>query len=144
MIIFTPNTVIKSADVNLNFDELHNRTATLEEASNYSISEFNTGRLWVDFRTIYKKTISLGTLPNATSKNVAMNIIDLYRVIKSEGYAYESATGNTIFLPIFKSTTNNGPFYYINIPAGNIIVWSSDDRSGYKEAYATLWYTKAG
>ena len=40
----------------------------------YSTSEVDTGYTWTDGSPIYKKTINIGALPNATTKSVAHNI----------------------------------------------------------------------
>lgn len=111
----------------------------------YSTSEINTGAKWIDDSAIYKKTISTGTLPNATEKNVAHNISNLSRVIKIEGYAYRSSDGKCIPVP-FPGVVNSSTAGYsidTSVVNGSIRIVSQMDFSGFTESYITLYYTKS-
>lgn len=105
----------------------------------YSANEINTGAKWIDGKDIYKKTISCGALPNATTKNVAHGISDLHRVLKVEGYAISSG-GTTLFLPVV--ATNDQYDVTVSTTATNIVMETQVNRSGYAESYLTLYYTK--
>lgn len=110
-------------------------------SGNYSTSEQNTGFTWIDGKTIYKKTISLGALPNNTDKDVAHGITGLDRIIHWEGIAKDSLD-EQIPLP-FVWLDNGGGFVavYESSPT-NIRVITGSDRSDYV-GYITLYYTKS-
>lgn len=101
----------------------------------YSPTEINTGTTWIDSSTIYKKTINFGALPNNTFKSVAHSISNLSRVIKMEGYAYDSTELLSCSLP------NNG----ISLHTDNtyVHIMTEDDLTSYTESYVTLYYTKS-
>lgn len=107
---------------------------------NYSTSEQNTGFTWIDGKTIYKKTIDCGTLPNNTEKTVPHGISNLGRVIKVEGYAYTGVTNVTFPLP-FPWITSAGTVGLL-IGATTINIATGFDRTGFTETYVTLYYTK--
>lgn len=103
---------------------------------NYSTTEHVVGT-WIDGSVLYEKTIDCGTLPNATSKNVAHNISNLDKVVMIDGvagnvsaffslpYVYSSADGN---ITVFVAGTD-------------IRLITATDYSNY-HAYVTLRYTK--
>lgn len=108
-------------------------------SGNYSTSEVATPYTWIDGKTIYKKTINTGTLPNATSKTVSHSISNLYRVIKMEGYAYNGSTN--IGMPLV--STNADYNVQATVTSTNISLQCIADRSGFTESYVTLYYTKS-
>lgn len=108
----------------------------------YSTTEVDTGAKWIDGRTIYKKTVDTGTLPNATEKSVAHGISNLRRVIKLEGYAY-NGTNNTTFPLPFSWATDVSSCIGVLIGATTINIRSGVDRTDYTESYITLYYTKS-
>lgn len=101
---------------------------------NYSVAEINTGTKWIDGKTIYKKTIDFGALPNNTSKQVAHNIDSLNRIIKIDGIMNNSS--DTHFWTIPYISVNN-----IEVVSGNIQITTTLDLTSYT-AYVTLYYTK--
>lgn len=113
----------------------------INSISNYSTSEVNTGATWINGKTIYKKTIDTGALPNATTNNIAHGITNLDRIIKIEGWAYRS--DDTSFFPLPSTSTGSvsanivttANTTYVNISTGT-------DRSNVGESYVTLYYTK--
>ena len=68
-------------------------------SGNYSTTEKDTGYTWIDGSKIYKKTINLNGLPNATTKNVPHGISNLGRIIKQETWGYSSSSNTSIFVP---------------------------------------------
>lgn len=113
-------------------------TNTITEIGNFSTSETSTGNYWVDGKLIYKKTVSFGTLPNATSKNVAHGISPDY-VLEIYGSA-KSSTGTVIPLP-FSSTAATSNIS-LNSDSTNITVSSGIDRTAFTTCYVTMFYTK--
>ena len=108
----------------------------------YSTIEQDTGAKWVDGKTIYKKTINFGALPNNNIKDVAHGISNFGWLIKIEGIAKRSAGDGTFFpLPfVSKNSSSN----CIEITANNtyIRLEVGIDRTNLTESYITLYYTK--
>ena len=108
---------------------------------NYSTSEQNTGFTWIDGKYIYKKTVDTGAMPNATEKTVAHGISNLGRVIKIEGYCYNSQNDTTFPLPF--SWTAETSDVGVLIGTTTINIRSGVNRTDYAESYITLYYTKS-
>lgn len=106
----------------------------------YSATEVNTGAKWIDGTAIYKKTVSLGNLPNNTEVSIAHGISNIGVVVKIEGAAKSSTTNNQIPLP-FVSTTLANQIYVTTTPT-DITVGCGSDRSTLY-GYITLYYTKS-
>lgn len=118
----------------------HNIDFATLNFGNYSLAEKDTGFTWVDGRTIYKKTINTGALPNSTNKNIAHGISGLSNIISMDGFAYSSTTNVTFPLP----TVNTGPTFAVGLQADktNIRLQTGVDYSSYNSSYVTLSYTK--
>lgn len=120
-----------------------NATITLNAEPNYSTSEVDTKVKWVDGKTIYRKTIHTGTLPNSGNIQVAHGI-SYSSIVKVEGIAQgNSSLSYTSFsLPFSGSVVNSASFIQIWVDATNITISTGSDRSGY-DSYVTLYYTKS-
>lgn len=105
---------------------------------NYSLTEFDTGFTWIDGSKIYKKTINIGSLPNATTKNVAHNISNLKQVIKLEGFTTDGTA--TYAMPRLMLTAANG--VQTQVKGANIQLDTGANLSSYTTTYITLYYTK--
>lgn len=105
---------------------------------NYSTSEVNTGFKWIDGKTIYKKTLSVGPLPNNTFKNVTHNVTGIDLGISVSGIASDGA--NMLPLP-YVAATSTGEVL-CNFSKTNVTVVTNSDRSGFTLAYVTITYTK--
>lgn len=105
----------------------------------YSTSETNTGVKWIDGKTIYKKTFSLGALPNATNKQVAHGITNLGLIIDMSGWAYNPSTGFRI--PVIYSYTDYP--VWVSVDGTDLRISTKTDQSGFTETYVTLYYTKS-
>lgn len=138
MFIFTPNTLIESAKVNANFDEVVDRFNLLEASGSYSIDEIKTGYKWIDGKDIYKKTYSTGALPNATTVTVAHNLTGISQFIDIKGLSYSATT--SIPLPFVSTTAANCVMIYE--ASGNIVISAGIDRQAFATTYITLWYTR--
>ena len=110
------------------------------ENSSYSTSEVKTNATWIDGKPIYKKTISLGNLPNATTKSVAHNISHLNFPVKIEGFAYYPSPTN-VFVPLPFVGASMAASISLRIENSDVVVSCGADRSG-ALGYAVLWYTK--
>jgi hypothetical protein len=104
----------------------------------YSYTEAVDGR-GVDGKTVYRKTVDFGALPNATSKSVTHGLTGV-RFVHLRGIAINSTTGQYFPIPFVPGSTAGiitlvADATYVTISTGTM------DRSAFY-AYVTLWYTK--
>ena len=112
-----------------------NSSGAVSALGNYSTSELSTNTTWVDGKTIYKKTVNFGALPNSAVKNVAHGIVGLSWLVNLEGM---SRTGST-FMALNRSASS---FVVWNADTTNITVTANSDLSSYTTTYITIYYTK--
>lgn len=110
-----------------------------EDATDYSQSEQVIGT-WINGKPLYRKTVSCGTLPNNTVKNVAHGISNLNIVTKVFGTT-KNTGGITFPLP-FPSTAGLSAQIYFYVDGTNIVIGTGTDRSAFTTTYITLEYTK--
>lgn len=106
---------------------------------NYTTSEVDTGFTWVDGKTIYKKTINFGALPNATSKTVAHSITNLDFILSFDAM---SESGTTWFPIPFVSTAALSSGIAISFDATNVTIAPGSDRTAFTSTFITLYYVK--
>lgn len=105
---------------------------------NYSASEVATGFTWIDGRPIYKKTISVGSLPNTTTKTVAHGITGLDFVIDAYGFAYDG----TVTLPLpYPNPGGTATQITLNRSGSDLGVQTGTNRTSYT-GYVTWEYVK--
>lgn len=102
---------------------------------NYSTAEIDAKAKWIDDSAIYKKTIDFGALPNNGTKDVAHNVSGISKIIKLEGYAYDSGTG------LFVSLGSNDIILWAD--SVNVEIRTYSDWSYFSESYITIYYTKS-
>lgn len=102
----------------------------------FTTAEQDTGVKWVDGRTIYRKTIDVGALPNTTSKSVAHGVTPSL-VIRAYGHAYNGV----VHLPLPYAQVVAANSIGINVTAVNIVIESGADRSTYA-GFVTIEYVK--
>lgn len=102
----------------------------------YSTSETLTNKVWIDGKPIYRKTVNVGALPNATTKTVAHNILNISNVLDMYGYA----TGGTDWIPLPRPDST----YPITIwvTATDVCLACTTNQSS-RSGYVTLEYTKS-
>lgn len=136
-------TTAKIADSNVTTAKLADGSVTASKLAtvitNYSTSEVDTGFKWTDGKTIYRKTVSFGALPNTTTKNVAHSISGLTYLVALQGV---STNGSTYFPIPFVSSSSSANTVQITVDATNISCVTGADRSSFTTTYVTLWYTK--
>ena len=106
----------------------------------YSTDEINTGKKWINGKTIFQKTFAMGGLGLATTIKKPHNISNLDLVIRIQGIAKENSIGATINLP----HAADQQAYTVTVYADNtnVNIQTYADQRGYAQAYVTLWYTK--
>lgn len=110
----------------------------------FSTSEVATNKLWIDGKTIYRKVISFGALPNATTKNVAHGITNLDHFTSMETISWNSSktTRKIDFVNAWTSTATGNESTSISADATNVSAYASANRSVYTTSYFILEYTK--
>jgi hypothetical protein len=108
----------------------------------YSTDERWTGKRWIDGRKIYQKTVACGALPNASGiKEVAHGILNVYRIIRTEGWAYRSIDNHSTMLPMVYAQTDAAQFMGCDATVTSARLFVGADRSLYLESYVTIYYT---
>ncbi|MBM4644760.1 hypothetical protein GS464_20080 [Rhodococcus hoagii] len=134
----------KLADGSVTLAKLSTGVAAI---GNYSTSEVDTGFKWVDGKSIFKKTVSIGALPNNTEKTVAHGISNLEYVVSFSGTAKNPTSTQYIPIPyvIGTGTSGAGMNYQVDliIAGANIRVRTAENNSGYTTCYVTVYYTKS-
>lgn len=109
---------------------------------NYSTSEVSTGFTWVDGKTIYKKTINFGSLPDSTVKTQAHGITNLSQVIKMETIIMNNNGAFHMVDGVYGAASTNEIYENAFLASdGNLTISTSTDRTSFY-AYITLYYTK--
>lgn len=111
----------------------------VKDALSYSTSEVNTNETWINGKPIYKKVVDIGTLPNATTKQVNHDITNIDRIIKLYGVAWETGSTWTIVLPASSPTGSNN----INLSASGTVlnIQTGTNRTDWS-GYVVVEYTK--
>jgi hypothetical protein len=111
-------------------------------SGNYSTSEQVTPFTWIDGKLIYKKTIYIDSLPNATTGRYAHGISDMDTVISIDG-VMKVGVGSA--WPLSQSVNPNASGVQtavrLTVDATNIVIDTGSDRRSLS-AYVTLLYTK--
>lgn len=128
-----PNT-----DVIQKLEELIEAIATSGGSHNYSTTEHVVGT-WIDGKTVYEKTINVGTI--TTNTTVEHGITNLDRIISYEGFADYAGTSPSV-MPI----QGINPFYGFCMAGYDSttikLVRSNSLSSDYANAFVTIRYTK--
>ena len=106
----------------------------------YTTTEVDTGKKWINGKTIYQKTFIMGGLGLATTIKKPHNISNLDMVIRIQGIAKENSIGATINLP----HAADQQAYTVTVYAdnSNINIQTYADQSGYKTSFVTIQYVK--
>ena len=113
------------------------------DPNEYSTTEKIVGT-WVDGKPLYQKTVSCGSIPNNTMKDIAHGISNLKRVIDIRGYFCQtSGTDRVVGAPIaYPGNKDSGNSIEVWVVASYIRIRTILDLSQMNESYVTLQYTK--
>ncbi len=116
-------------------------------ANYYNTGQQDTGKKWIgDGKTpIYRKTVSFGALPNATSKTVAhgltagtasgnMDLTKLGRVVEINASDPDAGP------PALAISENHSGITIASIIGDNISITTGSDLSVYSQCYVTIEY----
>lgn len=105
-----------------------------------STSEVDSGMRWIDGRTIYQKTFSMGGLKVAGKTTKPHGIEKLDMVINIRGIAKEDSVGATINLP--HAADQQAYTVTVYVDNNNINIQTYADQSGYRTSFVTIQYVK--
>lgn len=108
----------------------------IDKLSIYSTDEKAVGA-WIDGKTIYRKVVNFGALPNATVREVAHNITNIDYVISIVGMA----DNKTDFLQLPRVHTEPSLNIALQMNKTNITILTGYNLSAYS-AYVIIEYTK--
>lgn len=103
----------------------------------YSTDEVDTLLLWIDGKRIYRKVVDVGTLPNATTKQVAHGI-SYDTIVNLKGVCSNS---DNAFLPIPAVATSSQYSIELSLDVTNVVITTAQDRSAFS-GYVIIEYTK--
>ena len=132
-----PNVIAAIKEKSITADKID---FTTMPGNKYTTTEQDTGMKWIDGRTIYQKTFSMGGLKAAGKTVVPHGINNLDMVINIRGIAKEYSIGATINLP----HAADQQAYTVTVYAdnSNINIQTYADQSGYKTSFVTIQYVK--
>ena len=109
------------------------------ESATYSTSEQKIGK-WIDGKTIYRKVVSCGQLPNSANKATNHGVSNIDKIINICGTA-RSADGNVISIP-FVHENQSITGVKVTVDRVNVNIATSRDWSSFTECYVIIEYTK--
>jgi hypothetical protein len=94
-----------------------------------------------NYRTVFRKTIDFGSLPNTTTKSVAHGII--FGTTFSTTKIYGSATDPTnSFIPLPYSSPTLANNIELNLDGTNVNIITGSDRTSYTRSFVIIEYIK--
>jgi len=100
----------------------------------YSTTEQDTGRKWIDAKPIYSKTVQ-GTLGNGgDSSTLVSGVATLINV--------EGVFGDSYMRPVYIGSYNSDTAPTVRLNSGSIIVINNSPNLGGRDYSLTLYYTK--
>ena len=114
----------------------NNRTQAV--TTRFSTTEIDTGQKWVDGKTIYRKVINFGALPNGVSKSMAHGITNLDFII----FSYLTAKTGAGFRRQFVEGNLSSSGVDMGIDNSTVNFYTTWDFSNYPDSFWVIEYTK--
>lgn len=130
-------TTNKSNIVN-SINEVNNIATNNAKDNIYSLNEIDTGKTWIDGKPIYRKTLFISALPNATTILYDTTVTNLREFI----YLYGRASGGLIINGARPDSSSLEIGAWYDETQDKIRVATGIDRSN-MSAYITILYTKS-
>ena len=124
--------------VRITFNGIYYRDTNISNISTYSTDEIIIGKF--DGKTLYRKVIDIGYLPNASQKIVSHNISLIDKIVKLYGSATRDSDKDTMPIPYVTFNANNSGGITLYANNVSVLVSTNSDRSAYK-GYVVLEYT---
>lgn len=109
----------------------------VEALGTYSTDEVDTGKKWVDGNNIYRKIITIESLPNNTYQSYAHNISNIDTIVRFYGVT-KITNDNAARMLGYSGSGTNG----FIVSLSNISITTNSDMSGFS-AYVGIEYTKS-
>lgn len=106
----------------------------------YSTDEVIIGK-WVDGRPIYRKTLYIPSLPNATTTKYTLGEDEIDATIRCDGWTDNTTGTNRFNLPYYNVSTSSYSVWLYHTAPNTISVTTGVNRSS-QFAYITCEYTK--
>ena len=113
-----------------------------EEAWEYSTSETNTGKKWIDGKPIYRKVVECGALPDSTTKRIPTGVSNLETLIDIKGTAYSSDAAIPLPFIDLANISSQIRIYYESSTLSVALSTSRDYAQAYPSVIAIIEYTK--
>ena len=107
--------------------------------SDYSTNEVNTGATWIDGSPIYKKTLYITALPNATTKHYSIGESNISAIVKLEGFYTEG----TDYYPLPYVPASLSSAISISASTSSVVISTGSQDYSSKSGYVTVYYTKS-
>ena len=131
---------VQDTDMNEIKSVVNNNATILQGNTTYSLNEINTGKIWIDGKPIYRKTLNCGALPNNSDKVINVNVSNINNVINIYGIGI-SKSGTCFPLPYVYNNLNAQIELVYLASSQQIRITTGQDRSGVN-GYVTIEYTK--
>jgi hypothetical protein len=121
------------------------KQVSLTPVANFSTVEQDTGRKWVDGRSIYVKTLSLSGITGTGVKTVAHNITGIDMVLTNHGYVV-LASGAGVPIPRVSTDVTTFGIYFYGWDATTLTGYIGTNyttTSALASGYVTIEYIKA-
>lgn len=122
-----------------------NKTWSVSKINNaikeiYSLDEIKTDKVWIDGKPVYRRVINLGTLPNASTKDIPHGITNIDFIVNVSGIA-KKTNGDFLPLPYLWKPSNTDVSISVFANATSVTIMTLNDRTDVT-AYAFIEYTK--
>ena len=105
--------------------------------TNYSTTEAVVGT-WIDGKPLYRITVSVGTMPNNSTKNVNHGVSNIDKIVKISGVSVGAS--NVLPLP-YLLLSNYAYSIELYVSKTQVCIKTGNDRSSHT-GYVTFEYTK--
>lgn len=112
-----------------------------ELVEDYSTSEIDTGKRWIDNKTIYRKVITFGSINASSSSSKSSGISNLDNFISINGVAKANNSSN--WFPISRAHNSSFQYQLSIYLAGTTINIETGSSMAIEKAYIILEYTKS-
>lgn len=111
----------------------------VDATNSYSTTETVTGGTWIDGSPIYKKTLYISALPNATTGHYSIGESNISAIVKLEGFY----TAGTDYYPLPYVQDISSGAISIAASTSNVTISTGSQDYSSKSGYVTVYYTKS-
>ena len=104
----------------------------------YSTDEVDTGKKWTDGKTIYRKVVDTGALPDTSTKTIAHNIENIDKIVQLYGTTYNAS----LTAPIPYPSTTVAATIILTCSKTSINITTGSNQTALTNSTIILHYTK--